>query len=54
MDMDNGVGIDCGSGGWAGWRREKGENWDNCNRIIKYLIKNTLKKRETLSPWMNN
>ena len=25
MDMDNSVGIDCWSGGWAGWRREKGK-----------------------------
>ena len=25
MDMDNGVGIDCGSGGWTGQRRAKGE-----------------------------
>ena len=25
MDLDNGVGIDCGSGGWAGERRIKGE-----------------------------
>ena len=26
MDMDNSVGIDCGSGGWAEQRRAKGEN----------------------------
>ena len=25
MDMDNSVGIDCGSGEWDGWRRAKGE-----------------------------
>ena len=25
--------IDRGSRGWAGWRRAKGEDWDNCNRI---------------------
>ena len=31
--MDNGVEIDCGNEGWVQWRRAKGENWDNCNRI---------------------
>ena len=32
--------MDCGSAGWAGQRRAKGGNWDNCNRItIKILIK---------------
>ena len=30
---DGGVGMDYGSGGWAGWRRAKGGKWDNCNRI---------------------
>ena len=29
----NGGGTDCGSGGWAGQSRAKGENCDNCNRI---------------------
>ena len=24
MDVDNRVGIDCGSWGWDGWRRAKG------------------------------
>ena len=47
MDMDNRVGIDRGSEGWAGQERVIGENWDNCNRrtieksfekIIKYKI----------------
>ena len=40
MDMDNGVGTDCGRGG-VGWMEEsKGENWDNSNRItIKYFVK---------------
>ena len=33
MDMDNGVGIDCGRRAWDEWRRAKGENWDNCNRV---------------------
>ena len=28
-----GGGLDCGSWGWDGWRRARGENWDNCNRI---------------------
>ena len=31
--MDNSVGIDFGRQGWDGWRRAKGGNWDNCNRI---------------------
>ena len=31
---DNGAGVDCGSGGWAG-RRAKGKIRDNYNRIIK-------------------
>ena len=34
MDMDNGVGIDCGRRE-AGWRRAKGKKWDNCNRTNK-------------------
>ena len=44
--MGNRVGTDCGSGGgWAGQRRAKGENWDNCNRTtIKYLEKENKKK----------
>ena len=33
VDMDNGIGIDLGNGGWAEWRGAKGENWDNCNSI---------------------
>ena len=33
MDMADSVGIDCGSGGWAGKMRAKGENWNNCNKI---------------------
>ena len=32
--MDNRVGIDCGSRVWAGQKRAKGGNWENCNRII--------------------
>ena len=35
--MDNGVGIDCGSGGWAGWRGAKGE-------IIGTTVKHKIKK----------
>ena len=35
IDMDNGVGMDCGSNGWAGRRRTKGGNWDNFDRINK-------------------
>ena len=39
MGLDNNVGIDCGRGQWDGWRRAKGENWDNCNRLtIKKMI----------------
>ena len=45
MDTDNGVGMHCGGRGWAGWRRAKGENWDNCNRINKN------KKRLNLLIW---
>ena len=33
MNMDTRVGIDYGSRGWDGWRRAKGENWDNYDRI---------------------
>ena len=29
------MGMDCGSWGSEGWRRAKGGNWDNCNRINK-------------------
>ena len=32
-DMDNGVGIDRGSRGWAWGRGAKGNNWNNCNSI---------------------
>lgn len=35
MDMDNGVGMDCGNRGRARQRRTKGEKWDNHNRINK-------------------
>ena len=33
MDMDNGVGFDCGTRGWAGQKTTKGQSWDNCNRV---------------------
>ena len=33
MDMNNNVGIDCGSVGWTGKKRTKGGKWDNSNRI---------------------
>ena len=42
MDTDSGVGMACGSRGWAGRRRGRGGNWDNCNRI-------TIKKEWCLS-----
>ena len=47
MDMDNSVGIDCGTGVWAGQRRERGEggNWDSCNGINKNL------KNDKSSDW---
>ena len=34
-DMDNSVGIDCGSGGGMGRIGQRGKYWDSCNRIIK-------------------
>ena len=42
--MMHGHGQQCGDRewgwGWAGQRRAKGENWDNCNRVtIKYFFK---------------
>ena len=41
MDMGIMVGNDCESGALAGWRRAKGENYDNCNRItIKKNLSN--------------
>ena len=43
MDMDNGVGIDCGSEGWAGWRRANGENWGNYDRINENKKKEKIK-----------
>lgn len=33
MGVDNGVGIDYQSGGWAGQREQRGGIWDNCNGI---------------------
>ena len=38
--MDNGGGTDYGSGGKAGWRKEKGENWDIYNSIKNETLKN--------------
>ena len=48
MDMDNGVEIDCEIGGGVDglgrvWQR--GENWDNCNRITKKWNLNEYKKQ---------
>ena len=31
--MDNGVGVDCGSGVWAALRAMDRKKWDNCNSI---------------------
>ena len=39
MNTDNGVGIDSGSREWVGWKRAKGENWENCNSINKNFKK---------------
>ena len=39
MDLDNHVGIDCGSGGQAEWRGAKGEKLGNCNRINNKICK---------------
>ena len=36
-------GLTVGVGGEAGWRKAKGENWNNCNRI---RIKNKFKKEK--------
>ena len=47
-DVDNSVGIVCGSRQWDGHRRAKGEYWDICNRIImkkNFLEKKLLSKR---------
>ena len=36
VDVDNAVGIDCGSTGQAEWR---GKYWDNCNSINNKIFK---------------
>ena len=49
MDMDNRVGIDCGSEGWAGQWRAIGKNRDNCNRKMGTTTikgRNSKKKRK--------
>ena len=51
MDMDHGVGIDCGEG-QARWRVAKGEKWGICNSINNNKIKNSsLRKEATLMSW---
>ena len=40
LEMDDGVGMDCGVAGWAGGRKGKRKNWDKCSEI-----KNNLKKK---------
>ena len=42
--MDNGVGIDYGSGEWVGWRGAKGKNWDNCNSANNKVLKASINK----------
>ena len=49
MDMDNAVGIDCGSRGWTRQRRAMGENWYNCNRINENNKKKLKKEKEHAS-----
>ena len=41
LDMDNSVGINCGSGGGMGRGWQRGTNRDNCNRktILKIFKK---------------
>ena len=39
MDMDNRVGVDCGSRGWAGWWKTKGEKLGQLSKINKNLKK---------------
>ena len=39
-DMDNSVGIDCGSEGGMGGEGQKEKNWDNCKSITIKMIKN--------------
>ena len=50
MDMDKGMWMDYGSGGWTvgqGMRQDgggqRGKNWDNANRIDTNKIKNKMK-----------
>ena len=40
MDMDRSVGLTVGVGGRLGGGKQRGKNWDNCNRT-------TMKKRVT-------
>ena len=40
-DKNNSVGIRCREARWAGRRRTKRKNWDNCNRINKIFKKVT-------------
>ena len=45
MDIDNSVGIDCGTWGWAGQRRAKEENSNRItikNKKIKCLLNGSL------------
>ena len=39
IDMDNSAGTDCGSGQWTGWRKTKGDNWDNYSRTTIQCLK---------------
>ena len=44
MNMDNAGGLTMEVRGWAGWRRVKGEYWDNCNSINNKTLKSTKNK----------
>ena len=44
MNVDNGVGIDYGSGGGLGGRGAKTENWDNCSSINNKIFLKTCRE----------
>lgn len=41
--MDNRVRVDCGSEGWAVWKKANGKNWGNYDRISKNKKKEKIK-----------
>ena len=59
--MDNSVGIDCGSTGWAERRRTKRKNWDNCDRVTiirtiyrSHMVTVTLYPNYSFSNWQSS